>query len=62
MEQPIGTIWILRDGSIRRGLGFLNLNDAVDSMAAQCGRRRAEVESLVDEAERTRASPKSGGA
>jgi ketosteroid isomerase-like protein len=62
MEQPIGTIWILQDGLIRRGFGFLNVTDAVDSMAAQCGRDRAEVESLVHEAERARASPKSGGA
>jgi len=61
MEQPIGTIWILRDGLIRRGFGFLNVNDAVDSMAAQCGRDRAEIESLIDEAERARASAKSGG-
>ena len=56
MAQPIGTIWILRDGLIRRGFGFLNVNDAVDSMAAQCGRDRVEIESLVDEAERARAS------
>jgi ketosteroid isomerase-like protein len=62
MEQPIGTIWILRDGLIRRGFGFLSVNDAVDSMAAQCGRDRAEIESLVDEAERARASSKSGSA
>jgi ketosteroid isomerase-like protein len=56
MEQPIGTIWIVRDGLIWRGSGFLNGDDAVDSMAAQCGRDRAEIESLVDEAERSRAS------
>jgi ketosteroid isomerase-like protein len=62
MTQPIGTIWILRDGLISRGFGFLNVNDAVDSMAAQCGRDRAEIETLVDEAERARASHKSGGA
>jgi ketosteroid isomerase-like protein len=62
MEQPIGTIWILRDGLIMRGFGFLNVNDAVDSMAAQCGRDRGQIESLVDEAERARASPKSGAA
>ena len=59
MEQPIGTIWILRDGLIRRGFGFLNVSDAVDSMAAQCGRDRAEIESLVDEAERARAAHES---
>jgi ketosteroid isomerase-like protein len=62
MEQPIGTIWILRDGLIRRGFGFLSVNDAVDSMAAQCGRERAEIESLVDEAERARACHESGDA
>jgi ketosteroid isomerase-like protein len=62
MTQPIGTIWILRDGLISRGFGFLNVNDAVDSMAAQCGRDRAEIETLVDEAERARASHRSGGA
>jgi ketosteroid isomerase-like protein len=62
MEQPIGTIWILRDGLITRGFGFLNVNDAVDSMAAQCGRERAEIESLIHEAERARASRQSGGA
>src|SRR3954447_19418709 len=62
MDQPIGTIWMLRDGLIRRGFGFLNVNDAVDSMAAQCGRERAEIESLVDEAERARVSHKSRGA
>ena len=56
MKQPIGTIWILRDGLIRRGFGFLNVDDAVDSMAAQCGRDRAEIESLIDEAERARAA------
>src|SRR5215218_1649252 len=60
MEQPIGSIGILGDGLIRRGFGFLNVNDAIDSMAAQCGRDRAEIESLVDEAERARASPKRG--
>jgi ketosteroid isomerase-like protein len=54
MEQPIGTIWIVRDGLIRRGFGFLNVDDALDSMAAQCGRDRAEIESLVAEAERAR--------
>jgi ketosteroid isomerase-like protein len=59
MKQPIGTIWILRDGLIRRGFGFLNVDDAVDSMAAQCGRDRAEIESLVGEAERARASRES---
>lgn len=62
MEQPIGTIWILRDGRIRRGFAFLNVNDAVDLMAAQCGRDRAEIESLLEEAERARASSKSGSA
>lgn len=56
MEQPIGTIWILRDGLIRRGFGFLNVKDAVDSMAAQCGRDRGEIEALIDEAERARAA------
>jgi ketosteroid isomerase-like protein len=56
MKQRIGTIWVVRDGLIRRGFGFLNVNDAVDSMAAQCGRDRAEIESLVDEAERARVS------
>jgi ketosteroid isomerase-like protein len=60
MRQPIGTIWVLRDGLIRRGFGFLNVTDAVDSMAAQCGRDRAEIESLIDEAERARASHESG--
>jgi ketosteroid isomerase-like protein len=55
MKQPIGTIWILRDGLIKRGFGFLNVNDAVDSMAAQCGRERVEIEALIDEAERARA-------
>ena len=59
MAQPIGTIWMLRDGLITRGFGFLNVNDAVDSMAAQCGRDRVEIESLVDEAERARASHES---
>jgi ketosteroid isomerase-like protein len=59
MRQRIGTIWIVRDGLIRRGFGFLNVNDAVDSMAAQCGRDRAEIEYLVDEAERARASHES---
>jgi hypothetical protein len=33
--------------------------DAVDSMAAQCGRDRAEIEALVAEAERARASHES---
>jgi hypothetical protein len=56
MKQPIGTIWVLRDGLITRGFGFLNVNDAVESMAAQCGRERVEIESLVYEAERARAS------
>jgi ketosteroid isomerase-like protein len=56
MKQPIGTIWMLRDGLITRGFGFLNVTDAVDSMAAQCGRDRTEIESLIDEAERARAS------
>jgi ketosteroid isomerase-like protein len=56
MKQPIGTIWILRGRLIRRGFGFLNVNDAVDSMAAQCGRDRVEIESLIDEAERARAA------
>lgn len=59
MEQPIGTIWVLRDGLIRRGFGFLNLSDAVDSMAAQCGRDRGEIESLIDRAERARTSHQS---
>jgi hypothetical protein len=59
MKQPIGTTWILRDGLIRRGFGFLNVDHAVDSMAAQCGRDRAEIEALIDEAERARASHKS---
>ena len=59
MKQPIGTIWILRDGLIMRGFGFLNVNDAVDSMAAQCGRDRAEIEYLIDDAERARASHES---
>ena len=62
MEQPIGTIWILRDGLIRRGFGFLNVTDAVDSMAAQCGRDRAEIEVLINEADRARASDEGGGA
>jgi ketosteroid isomerase-like protein len=61
MKQPIGTIWILRGGLIKRGFGFLDVNDALDSMAAQCGRDRAEIESLVDEAERVRASHESEG-
>jgi ketosteroid isomerase-like protein len=61
MEQPIGTIWMLRDGLITRGFGFLNVPDAVDSMAAQCGRDRPEIESLIDKAERARASHRSGG-
>ncbi|PWU25496.1 MAG: hypothetical protein C5B48_01020 [Candidatus Rokuibacteriota bacterium] len=56
MEQPIGTIWIVRDGLVRRGFGFLNVDDALASMAAQCGRDRAEIESLLDKAERARAS------
>jgi ketosteroid isomerase-like protein len=56
MKQPIGTIWMLRDGLIKRGFGFLNVNDAVDSMATQCGRDRSEIESLIDKAERARAS------
>ena len=56
MKQPIGTIWALRDGLITRGFGFLNVTDAVESMAAQCGRERVEIESLVYEAERARAS------
>jgi ketosteroid isomerase-like protein len=60
MKQPIGTIWMLRDGLISRGFGFLNVNEAVDSMAAQCGRDRAEIESLIDEAERARVSHESG--
>src|SRR5204863_5463962 len=51
MEQPIGTVWMLRDGLIRRGFGFLNVDDAIDSMAAQCARERAEIESLVDKSE-----------
>jgi ketosteroid isomerase-like protein len=55
MKQPIGTIWVLRDGLIKRGFGFLNVNDALDSMEAQCGRDRLEIESLVDQAERERA-------
>ena len=59
MKQPIGTIWMLRDGLITRGFGFLNVNDAVDSMAAQCGRDRTEIESLIDKAERARASHES---
>jgi ketosteroid isomerase-like protein len=54
MKQPIGTIWILRDGLIGRGFGFLNVPDAVDSMAAQCGRDRTEIESLIEEAGRAR--------
>jgi ketosteroid isomerase-like protein len=62
MRQPIGTIWILRDGLITRGFGFLNVTDAVDSMAAQCGRDRTEIESLVHEAERARASHEGGRA
>jgi ketosteroid isomerase-like protein len=62
MEQPIGTVWVLRDGLIRRGFGFLNVDDAVESMAAQCGRDRAEIESLVDQAERARTSSQSGTA
>jgi ketosteroid isomerase-like protein len=61
MEQPIGTIWIVQDGLISRGFGFLNVDDAVDSMAAQCGRDRTEIESLVHEAERARDSYKSAG-
>jgi len=61
MKQPIGTIWMLRDALITRGFGFLNVNDAVDSMAAQCGRDRIEIESLVDEAERARVSHEGGG-
>ena len=56
MQQPIGTIWIVRDGLITRGFGFLNVNDAVDSMAAQCGRDRVEINTLVEEAERARAA------
>jgi ketosteroid isomerase-like protein len=56
MKQPIGTIWILRGGLIQRGFGFLNVDDAVDSMAAQCGRDRTEIEALIEEAERARAS------
>jgi ketosteroid isomerase-like protein len=60
MNQPIGTIWILRDGLITRGFGFLNVDDAVDSMAALCGRDRAEIESLIDKAERARASHEGG--
>jgi ketosteroid isomerase-like protein len=56
MKQPIGTIWILRDGLIKRGFGFLNVDDAVESMTAQCGRDRAEIESLIDEAERARSA------
>jgi ketosteroid isomerase-like protein len=56
MEQPIGTIWVLQDGLIKRGFGFLNVTDAVDSMAAQCGRDQADVESLIDKAERARAA------
>jgi ketosteroid isomerase-like protein len=60
LEQPIGTIWVLRDGLITRGFGFLSVNDAVESMAAQCGRDRAAIESLVEEAERARASSQSG--
>ena len=61
MKQPIGTIWIVRDGLITRGFGFLNVNDALDSMAAQSGRDRAEIEALVDESERARAFHESGG-
>jgi hypothetical protein len=53
---------MLRDGLITRGFGFLNVNDAVDSMAAQCGRDRTEIESLIHEAERARASHESGAA
>jgi len=56
MEQPIGTIWIVRDGLITRGFGFLSVDDALDSMAAQCVRDRAEIDALVDEAERVRIS------
>ena len=59
MKQPIGTIWMVRDGLIKRGFGFLNVDDAIDSMAAQCGRGRAEVESLIDKAERARAAHES---
>jgi ketosteroid isomerase-like protein len=62
MQQPIGTIWILRDGLIKRGFGFLSIDDAIDSMAAQCGRDRAEVEVLIDEAERARTPHWGGGA
>ena len=60
MKQPIGTIWMLRDGLITRGFGFFNVNEAVDSMAAQCGRDRTEIESLIDEAERARALSEPG--
>jgi ketosteroid isomerase-like protein len=59
MKQPIGTIWMLQDGLITRGFGFLNVTDAVDSMAALCGRDRTAIESLIDEAERARASHQS---
>jgi ketosteroid isomerase-like protein len=59
MEQPIGTIWMLRDGLIRRGFGFLNVDDALASMAAQCGRDRAEIESLLHGAEQARAAHQS---
>jgi ketosteroid isomerase-like protein len=61
MKQPIGTIWILRDGLVKRGFGFLNVDDAIDSMAAQCGRDRGEIEVLIDEAHRARASYEGGG-
>jgi ketosteroid isomerase-like protein len=62
MQQPIGTIWVLRDGIVKRGFGFLNVNDAIDSMAAQCGRDRAEIEVLINEADRAIASHEGTGA
>lgn len=52
MNQAIGTIWVVRDGLVRRGFGYLDVDAAIDAMAAQCGRDRAEIEVLLNEARR----------
>ncbi len=60
MSQEIGTVWIVDDGLIRRGFGYLTLDAAIDGMAALCGRQRAEIEVLVSVAEHARASHQEG--
>lgn len=54
MSQAVGTVWIIEDGLIRRGFGFLNVDDAIAGMARQCGREAGEIALLIADAERAK--------